>query len=147
MTITALKKTASVHVYNTWSILNFFANVGNGNAFESYWGDTGGFSTLVANFMAKQTKFEELKACSVELLQKFSCEDDNLIELDFDTLNMASNPMDMDTRVLMFQAGYLSIKRQLGGIGYFGIPNLEIKKLLNKIFFNKVYLPSLTEDI
>ena len=97
--------------------------------------------------MAKQNKFEELKACSVELLQKFSCEDDNLIELDFDTLNMASNPMDMDTRVLMFQAGYLSIKRQLGGIGYFGIPNLEIKKLLNKIFFNKVYLPSLTEDI
>ena len=141
------EKTASVHVYNTWSILNFFANVGNGNAFESYWGDTGGFSTLVANFMAKQNKFEELKACSVELLQKFSCEDDNLIELDFDTLNMASNPMDMDTRVLMFQAGYLSIKRQLGGIGYFGIPNLEIKKLLNKIFFNKVYLPSLTEDI
>ena len=26
------EKTASVHVYNTWSILNFFANVGNGNA-------------------------------------------------------------------------------------------------------------------
>ena len=49
--------TASIHVYNTWSIISFFANLSKGYTFKPYWSNSGGFSTLVVNFLKDQTHF------------------------------------------------------------------------------------------
>ena len=57
--------TASIHVYNTWSIISFFGNFSEGYTFKPYWSNSGGFSTLVVNYLKDQTHFDNFKEFSL----------------------------------------------------------------------------------
>lgn len=137
--------TASIHVYNTWSIISFFGNFSEGYTFKPYWSNSGGFSTLVVNYLKDQTHFDNFKEFSLLPLNQLNPKNGASVELDFDSLTRASNPKDMDSRVLMYQAGYLTIKKTQGNIAVFGIPNLEVSKFLSKLFVSSLFSSTLTD--
>ena len=47
------EETASVHVYNTWSVISFINGFNKNTSFpyKPYWSNTGAYSTLVMNFL------------------------------------------------------------------------------------------------
>lgn len=137
--------TASIHVYNTWSIISFFGNFSEGYTFKPYWSNSGGFSTLVVNYLKDQTHFDNFKEFSLLPLNQLNPKNGASVELDFDSLTRASNPKDMDSRVLMYQAGYLTIKQSHDNMAVFGVPNLEVSKFLSKLFVSSLFSSTLTD--
>ncbi len=137
---------ATVHVYNTWSVLNFLFNVANIKRFSSYWGASGAYSSLVNNYLKDFKNCKKTKALSLELLDKLKELDDGIV-VDFEDINKASNPVDMDPVVMMYQAGYLTIKKSVGTeAARFGIPNLELQSYLYRGFFKDIVKSTLDKE-
>ena len=86
------------------------------------------------NFLKDISNLSKVKNCSYELLSKINELDAN-INLSFDDLMQASSLMEMDPRVLMYQAGYITIKKTFSNGARFGIPNLELQKYLYTNFY------------
>ena len=141
------EETASIHVYNTWSVISFINGFNKNVSFpyKPYWSNTGAYSTLVMNFLKDISNLSKVKNCSYELLSKINELDAN-INLSFDDLMQASSLMEMDPRVLMYQAGYITIKKTFSNGARFGIPNLELQKYLYTNFYKKILQPILPSD-
>ena len=139
------EKKGKIHVYNTWSVLSFISEFDDSDPYHGYWADSGAYSSLVMNFLKDFSNLDQVKQYSFKLLQNLNSLDNDII-LGFEELNKSSNPMQMDPRVLMYQAGYLTIKESLLGGAKFGIPNLELQKYLYTNFFKYVLKPILPKD-
>ena len=139
------EKKGKIHVYNTWSVLSFISEFDDSDPYHGYWADSGEYSSLVMNFLKDFSNLDQVKQYSFKLLQNLNSLDNDII-LGFEELNKSSNPMQMDPRVLMYQAGYLTIKESLLGGAKFGIPNLELQKYLYTNFFKYVLKPILPKD-
>ena len=139
------EKKGKIHVYNTWSVLSFISEFDDSDPYHGYWADSGAYSSLVMNFLKDFSNLDQVKQYSFKLLQNLNSLDNDII-LGFEELNKSSNPMQMDPRVLMYQAGYLTIKESLLGGAKFGIPNLELQKYLYTNFFKDVLKPILPKD-
>lgn len=100
-------------VYNPFSILNFFSK----KRFSNYWYRTGTPSFLKDKIVAKNNIKPVLEN----------------IEVNADLLD-SSDPLNVGEIALLFQTGYLTIKKAeiRKGMDHFtlGIPNLEVKKSL-----------------
>ena len=73
-----------------------------------------------------------------ELLDKLKQLDEGEVVdvLDFDN---AVNPKDLDPVVLLYQAGYLTIKKTVGRQGFrLGIPNVELQSYLYQEFYYSI---------
>ncbi len=107
-------------VYNPYDILLFFSN---GNEFENYWWETGNPSFLVEKLKARPSFLPDLetKLVNKEMLNAFDVEHIGLT-------------------ALLWQTGYLTFDEKLGDGGdvfyRMKVPNLEIQKSLNYLFFN-----------
>ena len=140
------EETASVHVYNTWSVISFINGFNKDSLpYKPYWSTSGAYSSLVMNFIKDISNLNQVKQHSFNLLQNLNSLDNGIV-LRFEQLNKASNPIKMDPRVLMYQAGYLTIKESLPGGAKFGIPNLELQKYLYTNFYENELQPLLPED-
>lgn len=123
-------------VYNPWSILNFLKNPGEG--FLSYWLQTGGAApALLVNFLnddgqrepheSRNGLFQDLDATYTVAIRELSPVFRDIKEQDY--------PL----TAILYQAGYLTIKKVFRSLVEIGIPNLEVKQA-----FAEIILRSLT---
>jgi len=118
------------NVYNPFDILNFCTN---GHLYRNYWFESGTPTFLIKLMQEKKFFPPDLQNIKVgeEILYSFNIDN---IELP----------------VLLYQAGYLTIKRAVmlrGGLYYqLRIPNFEVQKSLNEEILNTV-TPSVIEKI
>ena len=120
------------HVYNPWSIVNFFDAPVRG--FIPYWVVSGGSTpTFLVNYLKQG-------------LEKFNTDDlQSLLNID-STVNSSAeflypkieNMANLDLFAILYQAGYFCIKAAVDGIFKVGIPNLEVKKAYSNIVLNEL---------
>ncbi len=121
------------HVYNPWSIVNFFDAPVRG--FIPYWVVSGGSTpTFLVNYLKQG-------------LEKYNTYDlQSLLNID-STVNSAAeylypkieNMANLDLFAILYQAGYFCIKAVVvDDIFKVGIPNLEVKKAYSNIVLNEL---------
>ena len=116
------------NVYNPFDILNFCAS---GHSYRNYWFESGTPSFLINLIKEKRFFPPDLQTIKVgeEILQSFNIDD-------------------IDLPVLLYQAGYLTIKEAVtvrDGLYYqLGVPNFEVQKSLNEAILNAL-TPSVIE--
>ncbi len=120
------------HVYNPWSIVNFFDAPVRG--FIPYWIVSGGSTpTFLVNYLKQG-------------LEKYNTDDlQSLLNID-STVNSAAeylypkieNMANLDLFAILYQAGYFCIKSVVDDIFKVGIPNLEVKKAYSNIVLNEL---------
>ena len=120
------------HVYNPWSIVNFFDAPVRG--FIPYWVVSGGSTpTFLVNYLKQG-------------LEKYNTDDlQSLLNID-STVNSAAeylypkieNMANLDLFAILYQAGYFCIKAVVDDIFKVGIPNLEVKKEYSNIVLNEL---------
>ena len=120
------------HVYNPWSIVNFFdAPV---REFIPYWVASGGATpTFLVNYLKQGLK----KYNSNELQSLLSI--DSTVNKDTDSLYPSiENISNIDLFAILYQAGYFCIKSAFDGYFKVGIPNLEVKKAYSNLVLNQL---------
>ena len=120
------------HVYNPWSIVNFFdAPV---REFIPYWVSSGGSTpTFLVNYLKQGLK----KYNSNELQSLLSI--DSTVNKDTDSLYPSiENIANIDLFAILYQAGYFCIKSAFDGYFKVGIPNLEVKKAYSNLLLNQL---------
>ena len=120
------------HVYNPWSIVNFFDAPVRG--FIPYWVVSGGSTpTFLVNYLKQG-------------LEKYNTDDlQSLLNID-STVNSAAEYLypkiekmaNLDLFAILYQAGYFCIKAVVDDIFKVGIPNLEVKKAYSNIVLNEL---------
>ena len=120
------------HVYNPWSIVNFFDAPVRG--FIPYWVVSGGSTpTFLVNYLKQG-------------LEKYNTDDlQSLLNID-STVNSAAeylypkieNMANLDLFAILYQTGYFCIKAVVDDIFKVGIPNLEVKKAYSNIVLNEL---------
>jgi len=120
------------HVYNPWSIVNFFDAPVRG--FIPYWMSSGGSTpTFLVNYLKQGLE----KYDSNELQSLLSI--DSTVNKDSDTLYRSfENIANIDLFAILYQAGYFCIKSVIYGIFKVGIPNLEVKKAYSNLVLNQL---------
>ena len=83
----------------------------------NYWCSTANCSKLITNYLEDFNNKPKSSSLSIELLDKLKQLDEGEVVdvLDFDN---AVNPKDLDPVVLLYQAGYLTIKKTVGRQGF-----------------------------
>ena len=118
-------------LHNPWSVLKFLNEPERG--FVNYWYESGGLSTAQNSFFARRWQLDLTR-----LDTNLRCDKDSLqggMVLNIDDQAKTITP-DYDPTIMLFQAGYLTLKgerRGLGGslIGYWiGLPNRELRESL-----------------
>ena len=120
------------HVYNPWSIVNFFdAPV---REFIPYWVASGGATpTFLVNYLKQGLK----KYNSNELQSLLGI--DSTVNKDTDSLYPSiENISNIDLFAILYQAGYFCIKSAFDGYFKVGIPNLEVKKAYSNLVLNQL---------
>ena len=120
------------HVYNPWSIVNFFdAPV---REFIPYWVASGGATpTFLVNYLKQGLK----KYNSNELQSLLSI--DSTVNKDTDSLYPSiENIANINLFAILYQAGYFCIKTAEDGYFKVGIPNLEVKKAYSNLVLNQL---------
>ena len=120
------------HVYNPWSIVNFFDAPVRG--FIPYWVASGGATpTFLVNYLKQGLK----KYNSNELQSLLSI--DSTVNKDTDSLYPSiENIANIDLFAILYQAGYFCIKTAEDGYFKVGIPNLEVKKAYSNLLLNQL---------
>ena len=120
------------HVYNPWSIVNFFDAPVRG--FIPYWVVSGGSTpTFLVNYLKQG-------------LEKYNTDDlQSLLNIDSTVNSVAEylypkieNMANLDLFAILYQAGYFCIKAVVDDIFKVGIPNLEVKKAYSNIVLNEL---------
>lgn len=115
------------HVYNPWSIVNFFSKPQEG--FFPYWYMSGGSRpTFLVNFLK-----QEFYKVDKEQLQRL-LDLDSTVDIEQTKLYPHIDKLsDLDLQAILYQAGYFCIKAARKGILTIGIPNLEVKQAFSEI--------------
>lgn len=115
---------AKTHVYCPWSVLNFLSRPHRG--FENYWYQSGGQPTVLMSYLTTHTLVQPSRYSEAVLLQK-------------SRLASSLQYNEIDTNVLLSQAGYLSIKEALSG-GYLrlGYPNQEVASSMAQLYADEM---------
>ena len=107
-----------VDIFNPFSVINALSN----SELRSYWAASGATS-LIPKFVSDlEIHLEDFENCPI----------------DSDTIE-TSDVIDGGAELFLYQSGYLTIKGYEDGLYMLGIPNYEVRKVLNKIV-----LPTLT---
>ena len=129
---------ASTHVYNPWSILNFLNKPQEG--FLSYWLESGGaMPALLLKYMQRQSaKDIEFIQANLSLDKEFGVDKDELTQT-----CVSIYDDDFSFKALLYQAGYLTIKRITDAGIILVYSNKEVKdafaKVILKTFYKKQY--------
>ena len=114
---------ASTHVFTPWSVLNFLRYPQNG--FNNYWYESGGQPSVLLNYISKnglKSPDEFEKDVCIEITELDSSEELSLL-----------NP-----EVLLYQAGYLTIKKRFSPIAVtLNYPDLEVADSMARVYVDK----------
>ena len=115
------------HVYNPWSIVNFFdAHV---RGFIPYWVSSGcATPTFLVNYLK-----QGLKKYNVDELQSLPSIDSTVNKVSDKLYPVIDKIADIDLFAILYQAGYFCIKGVNRKIFQIGIPNLEVKQAYSEI--------------
>ena len=120
------------HVYNPWSIVNFFDAPVRG--FIPYWVVSGGSTPI---FLVNYLK-QGLEKYNTDELQSL-LNIDSTVNSSADSLYpKIENMANLDLFAILYQAGYFCIKSVVDDIFKVGIPNLEVKKAYSNIVLNEL---------
>lgn len=114
---------ASTHVFNPWSVLNFLKYPQRG--FRNYWYESGGQSSLLLNYI------------SVNGLKSPDdyAKDVSVLNTDLDSSQELAS---LKPAVLLYQAGYLTIKRCISPVATeLNYPNLEVSDSMARVYVDK----------
>ena len=115
------------HVYNPWSIVNFFDAPVRG--FIPYWVSSGGATpTFLVNYLK-----QGLKKYNVDELQSLLSIDSTVNKVSSKLYPTIDNIAKIDLFAILYQAGYFCIKGENRKILQIGIPNLEVKRAYSEI--------------
>lgn len=134
------EESASVLVYNPWSILNFLQLVSSSCGYKCYWANSSGYSTLIVNYFKDLSKLRRAHSYSLNML---SNNIDGTEVISKAKLESPSSILDKDPLLMMYQAGYYSIKSVDGNAVSIGIPNLELRQFIKNMFFDEIFLSNL----
>ena len=107
-------------LYNPWSILNFLSSPGDG--FQTYWYDSAGISSLVANYLKVRDNFD------------FMNYRDRRIVTDKRRLAGRYELSSMPREILLCQAGYLTVRKDDDGSLRLVPPNVEVEASLLDLY-------------
>lgn len=111
---------AMTHVFCPWSILNFLATPEEG--FQNYWYESAGTPAVLRKYMEANG-----------LLDPIDFNEKSAVEIG--TLNTSNDYADISPDVLLTQAGYLTIKKELvPGIVELGYPNREVSSSMARLY-------------
>ncbi len=116
-------------VFSTWSVNKFFDFVANDQVvtYGEYWYDNGGLPSILKNYLeSNNLDFNKFKQQS--------------IVINYESFSNPTSLLTMDQNVLMCQTGYLTLRSPLTvGFGVnLGMPNYEVKRALNRLYFFKI---------
>ena len=115
----------SDHVYNPWSILNFFKYPSQ--KFIHYWIESGGAQpSLLEKYLEIVDKDELKQSKLIEFSDLKTTINTNLSELSSNISNLRDK--NFPFLAILYQAGYFTIKQSDGMEFEVGIPNLEVKQ-------------------
>ena len=115
------------HVYNPWSIVNFFDAPVRG--FIPYWVSSGGATpTFLVNYLK-----QGVKKYNVDELQSLPSIDSTVNKVSDKLYPVIDKIADIDLFAILYQAGYFCIKGVNRKIFQIGIPNLEVKQAYSEI--------------
>ena len=111
---------ANETVYNPWSILSFlrFSKTG----FTNYWFQSAGSSTIIMEYLKKSDSFDLNDYNDIDIFIR----KDMLLNR-YDITNIPMN-------VLLFQSGYLTIRKISNGVAKLVFPNTEVKDSILKLY-------------
>ncbi len=118
-------KRCMTHVYSTWSIISFFKN--RFAEFENYWYVNGGLPSILQSYIS------DVKDQAQDILKS------NQVTVDISTFLNPTNLDTMDTRVLLYQTGYLTLDKTDNDIIYLKFPNHEIIDSFKTLYFGRVF--------
>ena len=108
-------------LYNPWSILNFLSSPADG--FQTYWYDSAGISSLVANYLKIRDNFD------------FMNYRDRRIITDKKRLAGRYEITSIPKEILLCQAGYLTVRKDTDGTLRLVPPNGEVEASLLDLYF------------
>ena len=115
------------HVYNPWSIVNFFDAPVRG--FIPYWVSSGGATpTFLVNYLK-----QGLEKYNADELQSLLQIDSTVNKVSSKLYPTIDNIAKIDLFAILYQAGYFCIKGVNRKILQIGIPNLEVKRAYSEI--------------
>ncbi len=129
---------AQKKVYNSWSVINFFASPRLG--FQNYWLETGGNTALLSlyldNLIAQGSAAQQGLGELPDFLALDYEKESDKYELS-PALSDISKP-NFPLYAILYQAGYLTIKRSDGDTLYMGIPNREVRQAFIALVLKKL---------
>lgn len=108
-------------LYNPWSVLSFLQSPKNG--FQNYWYQSGGISTLVASYLKVHDNVDFMNYDSREIV------------VDRQQLADRYELADMPREILLWQAGYFSLRTRPSGSLRLVPPNGEVEASLLRLYF------------
>ena len=100
-------------IYNPWSILSFFDSPELG--FCNYWFESGGMSSLIVNYIKTTETFNLLNY------------NDRNIYIDTKRLENKYEISNIPIEILLYQAGYFTIRKETNKIARLVFPNTEVE--------------------
>lgn len=110
---------ASTHVFAPWSVLSFLTLPKRG--FEHYWFDSAGTPAILVNYLKNHS-----------LLDPADFDAD--VELPLTELSNAEHIDELDERVLLVHAGYLTIKQVSNNVALLTYPNKEVRDGMAQLY-------------
>lgn len=117
---------ANQTMYNPWSILSFIDNPKQG--FKNYWFESGGISSIVMKYIKITDEFNLLDY------------NDREIYVDKNDLSYRYEITNIPREILLFQAGYFTIKKISRNTARLVFPNAEVEDSILRLFMksNKI---------
>ncbi|MCF0253414.1 MAG: AAA family ATPase [Duodenibacillus sp.] len=123
---------ARTHVFQTWSVLRFFAQETEPQ-FSDFWFQSGGLSKLLVEYFRTQGNVSS-QACD-----SLTCS--------WDEFNSATTLQAMPIPVLLCQCGYYTIRRADAATVTLGLPNLELCKARARLLLFDVFAKTAVRDL
>lgn len=114
---------ANETVYNPWSILNFFDSPNLG--FCNYWFESGGTPSIIMNYLKIDDTFDFLDY------------DKRNIPIEKNQLSRRYEITNIPIHILLYQAGYYSLRNEENGNAYLVLPNIEVEESLMVLYLEE----------
>lgn len=111
----------ATHVYSPWSVMSYLTAPEDG--FKCYWYNSAGKPSIVENLLRRQGMLD------VSILEKQQT-------INIRNLLGSHGLMDMDPLALLYQSGYLTMKRIIGEQVFLDFPNKEVRRSMEDLYFS-----------
>ena len=107
-------------VYNPWSVISFFYNPNGG--FSNYWFESGGTPSIIMSYLKINDTFDFLDYNKRDVF------------IEFNKILRKYEITDIPIHILLFQAGYLTIRDEHDGTVHLVLPNTEVEESLMMLY-------------